>query len=267
MSAGIGWTAEPTSKPATANQSNRLEFEVASIRKGVVRNRGWEFLGGTGAPRSGLFSANQYLIAYIEFAYTIRDVGLRQETLRTLPKWASSGYWDINARANGTPTREEMRLMVRSLLEDRFKLKAHYESKRLPVSALVLAKPGKLGPRLQLHPQDAPCTEGGAAAFFDKPGNVSYAVPCATMDEFAGKVSPLAGGGVGIVVNRTGLNGVYDIRLGYAVTSSSGIRPRNSVGGPTFEEALEKQLGLKLVRAVESVRILVVDHVEPPTPN
>ena len=70
----------------------------------------------------------------------------------------STDRYDIQARATGNPTKDQYRLMMQALLADRFKLAIHYETKQIPVFALVLDKPGKLGPQLQPHPSDAPCS-------------------------------------------------------------------------------------------------------------
>ena len=72
-----------------------------------------------------------------------------------LPKWATVGRYDIQARAGGNPTREQMQLMMQSLLADRFKLAVHTETNEGPIYALVLATPGKLGPYLK--PDTEPC--------------------------------------------------------------------------------------------------------------
>ena len=69
------------------------------------------------------------------------------------PDWVDSQCFSIEAHAEGNPPREQMVLMLQSLLADRFKLVAHWETQQLPVYALVMVKPGKTGP--QLVPQAA----------------------------------------------------------------------------------------------------------------
>jgi len=248
--------------PAAAQPAHpaKLEFEVASIRKGEERSRGTVFLMGTAQPKSSLFSANAYIESYIRFAFGITDTGLSSETGKTLPTWAHKGQWDINARSERTPTRDELRRMVRSLLEERFKLRTHYETRRLAVTELVLAKPGQPGPDLKPHPQGAPCTEAGGAVRFDKSGNSTYKADCTTLDDFAGIMGGLASGRYNIVVNRTGLTGPHDLRLRYIVEGTAAT-------GQPFEEALLKQLGLKLRPGTASLQVLVVDHIEPPAAN
>jgi hypothetical protein len=65
----------------------------------------------------------------------------------------------IDAKADGNPTKDQMRLMMQSLLADRFKLRAHFETKQVPVLALTLVKPGKLGPKLLPHSEGPPCPD------------------------------------------------------------------------------------------------------------
>lgn len=76
---------------------------------------------------------------------------------------ATTDRFDIQARAEGNPGKDQMRLMMRSLLADRFKLAIHHETRQVPAFAIVLVKPGKTGPQLQLHPNDAPCPTTSSA--------------------------------------------------------------------------------------------------------
>jgi uncharacterized protein (TIGR03435 family) len=70
--------------------------------------------------------------------------------------WTTEDRFDIEARAQGNPKKADYRLMMQSLLADRFQLKVHYETRVVPLYVLVLAKPGKFGPRLRLHQADDP---------------------------------------------------------------------------------------------------------------
>ena len=68
-----------------------------------------------------------------------------------LPKWVITDRYSIDARAAGNPTKDQMRLMVQSLLADRFQLAAHFATQEVPVFALTVVKDGKLGPKLIAH--------------------------------------------------------------------------------------------------------------------
>jgi len=94
----------------------------------------------------GLFSATGFpLIIYISFAYKM--IGNQEQyLLRQLPDWAKVERFDIQARASGDPGKDQMRLMMRALLADRFQLRIRFERREVPVLAFTLAKAGKTGP-------------------------------------------------------------------------------------------------------------------------
>ena len=137
-----------------------VSFDVASVKPNKS-NQSSSInvpLLGDAPPNGGLFSAtNIPRVSYIYFAFKLTGNQF-QILLPQLPQWVIADHFDIQARAEGDPTKDQMRLMVQSLLEDRFKLTSHYETRQRPVFALVLDKPGKLGPQLQAHPNDASCS-------------------------------------------------------------------------------------------------------------
>jgi uncharacterized protein (TIGR03435 family) len=130
----------------------QLAFEVASIKPNksdAPPHSNFPLNAGSMyTANGGLFSATNFpLVTYIFFAYNI--VGNQAHFLAPqLPGWVMSERFDIQARAAGDPTKDQMRLMVRTLLADRFKLAVHTEMREAHVFAFVLAKPGKTGPQL-----------------------------------------------------------------------------------------------------------------------
>jgi uncharacterized protein (TIGR03435 family) len=94
-----------------------------------------------------------------------------------LPKWTSTEYFDIQARAVGSPTKDQLRLMMQSLLAERFRLAIHNETRQLPVFALVLVKSGKTGPHLQAHAADDSCPTVFPPEAAWLGGNRSWRVP------------------------------------------------------------------------------------------
>ena len=210
-----------------------------------------------------LFSAtNQPLIAYLRFAYQ-----LGQSDLLGLPDWAYSDGFDIEARAAGNPTKNQMRLMMRALLADRFQVRTHTEQRAQKTFSLVRAKQRKPAP--QLVP-DASCAAPPALGLPE--------IPCGKLGPLASQ-KPMLGrlGGRGVtlaqiagilknpytgidrtVVNRTRLTGTFDFLIEWQLGPDA---------SPTFPEALQQQLGLKLVSATAPVDVLVVDHVEKPSGN
>ncbi len=147
-------------------------FDVASVKGNKSGNpaANSNFPLGPGAVYSangGHFTATNFsLVSYIFFAYRI--VGDQaQAVLTQLPGWVTTDRFDILANTDGDPakdTKDQMRLMMRSLLAERFKMVSHYETRQVPILAAVLVKPGKTGPQLQPHPADAACSTAVATA-------------------------------------------------------------------------------------------------------
>jgi uncharacterized protein (TIGR03435 family) len=197
--------------------------------------------------------------------------------------------FDIEAKSEiPNPTKDQMRLMMQSLLAERFKLVLHTETRQLPVLALVLAKPGKLGPQLRPHPAgDDTCSnvvasldhqsepETPAAAVPTVCGGlVSVGVPSAPSHvRIGGRKVALALlaahlGEMGQfdrpIVDRTGLTGTFDFALEWGPDPVSGAAaPEDHEDRQTnLQEALQDQLGLKLERQKAPLDVLLIDHVD-----
>jgi uncharacterized protein (TIGR03435 family) len=199
---------------------------------------------------------------------------------------------DVEARAPGPAMKDQMRLMVQSLLEDRFKLKVRWEMRQAPVFNLVLEKPGVLGPQLEQHPASDDCAnavvpeKASNTASSSQPLN-SLPIPCGWIahlppgaqgaHRFGGRNVTLAMLGTSMpaqtgmaavprpVVDATGLKGGYDFWMEWTPEDTSEVN--NGESGGTFRDALKNQLGLKLQPANGPVEVLVIDHVEEPTAN
>ena len=278
----------------------KMDFDVASIRPGDQSKLTPPTIDmsieDTPIPPGGNFKADFPLTIYIEFAYKILLTREQQQALvAKLPEWVGSRRLVIEAKAPTTdPTKDQMRLMMQSLLADRFKLAVHFETKDSPVLAVVLAKPGQLGPRLRPHELGLAC----AAKWTAPPDRTSPSVPpggfLPSCDVFQadsganhtilfgarnvslqsiaanlGIIPPVAQFGCP-VVDQTGLEGKYDFSLNWlpdrSGSVSSAAEPIDEQG-PSFDEALKDQLGLKLKPARASIQTLVIDHVEQPSPN
>jgi uncharacterized protein (TIGR03435 family) len=124
-SAALGQTQAPPLRP---------QFEVASIKP----NFGMERKVSIGATSPGTFKAeNVWLRFLIQMAWNVKDFQVSGG-----PGWAGSDRFDIVARTDGRAGFEQMRPMLQTLLEDRFRLVFHRESKELPVYALVAGRGG-----------------------------------------------------------------------------------------------------------------------------
>jgi bla regulator protein blaR1 len=270
----------------------KMSFEVASIRPskpGTFTPPSFPLSPDDSyTPTAGLFRADFPLMVYIEFAYKLwltREQ--RASIVAHLPKWVATDNFEIHARASGNPTKDQMRLMMQSLLADRFKLAIHFETQQVPVLALVLVKPGLMGPKLRPHADGPPCDavvptsanrldvfphECSVYGLFMQPTHMFLAGSRnTTMELIAASLTSLPGGVDRPVVDQTGLSGKYDFRIEWTPDSngpaSSGADAQPDSQGTTFLEALKEQLGLKLKSTRAPLDVLVVDHVETPSEN
>jgi bla regulator protein BlaR1 len=266
----------------------KMAFEVASVKpsKGAFTPPVFPLDSGDAyTPTGGRFKADFPVWVYIQFAYKISPTDdQRIFMLAHLPKWVASDRFSIEARAEGNPTKDQMRLMMQSLLADRFQLAVHFETHDTPVLGLALIKPGKTGPNLRLHADGPPCDTpiAGAAQIFPprcdvfamilKPGGTRMlGSRNITIDQVAGSLS--TPGRLGRpVVDQTGLTGRFDFTIEWVPEPNgppppSGAAAPADPSGPSFQEALHDQLGLKLEAARAPVRTLVIDKVERPSEN
>jgi len=278
-------------------QSQKTEFDVASVKQNKSDSpSNSNFPLGPGAvyaPNGGLFSATGFpLMTYIAFAYKLMGNDF-QSLLAQLPSWATTDRYDIQARVEGNPGKDDMRLMMRSLLAERFKLTMHTEPREVPAFALLLLKPDKLGPQLQRHSSDEPCpTEappagapppnqalanglpGLCGGIFGMPASVPGRQRGAARNVSMGLISSTLTGAGNLgrpVVDRTGLTGTFDFSLEWTPELSGplpqGVDAAPDPSGPSFVDALREQLGLKLESTKSQVDVFIVDHVERPSEN
>ena len=168
----------------------------------------------------------------------------------------------------------ETRLMQQSLLAERFKLKAHIETREMPIFELVLAKGGS---KMKEVP---PSTTGGTSMGPTGQMNQLKGV-AATIDAVIAMLmidSEIDGR---TVIDKTGLTGSYDIKLKWVPARLAGLAtpgalvlpanygpaPSPDTEGPSLNTALQEQLGLKLVPTKGPVEVLVIDNIELPTEN
>ena len=261
----------------------KMEFEVASIKQNATAPSRSTVnsnipLGPQDmfAPTGGLLSATNWpLTQYMVFAYKLTPNQVR-DLEPQLPKWASTDRFDIQARSSGNPTKDQFRLMMQALLADRFKLAIHFETREVPVFALVPAKPGKTGPRLQPHSDQIPCSTASPCGRFDSlpnpPGQYKIGARNVPLAMLASTVSiPEITGVNRPVLDKTGLTGTYDFVIEFTPQFTGPLPPganfQPDPTGPTFLEALKEQLGLKLESQTGPVDVIVVDHVDHPSEN
>jgi uncharacterized protein (TIGR03435 family) len=297
--------APATQRPPTpqwqTDAGGKMAFDVASVKQnksgpppsGEMPSTSFPLNpGDVYSPTGGLFrGTNLPLVAVIAFAYKL-DV---TDFLRSqLPKWATVYRVDIAARAAGNPTKDQMRLMMQSLLADRFKMAIHFETREVPVFGLVLDKPGKTGPQLRPHSDDLSCSTayspvplsevppsailaGGFPATCgsivimppSEAGRIHIGARNVSMGFFAKALPTMPNGLDRPVLDRSGLEGTVDLTFEWMPERSGppGSNVPHDETGTTFLEALKEQLGLKLESQTGPADVLVVDHLEQPSEN
>jgi uncharacterized protein (TIGR03435 family) len=261
----------------------RPKFEVASVKPSQESR----FM--TVRPLPGRLTANAPVRLLMQNAYEVQAFQILDG-----PAWINSEYYDIDAKTDGNVSRAQTFLMLQSLLEDRFGLKIHRETRDLPVYSLVAAKGGsklpswKEGSCVESAPDGllqsasgrvpppgggppalAPC--GGLRVMLDVSGAKMLGGKIA-MAEFARTLSMTLGR---TVIDKTGLTGLYDVKLDFVPDEATAALPPPppdaatalDARNPSILTALQEQLGLRLESTKDPVEVLVVDHVARPATN
>jgi uncharacterized protein (TIGR03435 family) len=191
---------------------------------------------------------NQTLKRLVERAYGVLPFQVAG------PAWMESVRVDIVAKYPPDTQQADRSLMLRALLEDRFKLAAHRESKDLPGYALTVAKGGfKLKPA---EPGSSDTSRNGARI-------LTLTAKKTSMDYLAGMIAESLGEPV---VDKTGVQGVYDFELRWNADDQNATGLDADV--PSLFTALQETLGLRLQSQKVPGEIVVIDHVERvPTEN
>ena len=265
------------------------KFEVASVRQNTADD---------GKVMIGIQPGGRFTAVNVPLWDLIRQAYAVQRTqLVGAPDWAETARYDIVAKAEGdiqgTPPGGPpglLNFMIQDLLEDRFKLRAHRETRELPIYALTLARSdGKLGAGLRVSTVDCAAMRGRGRG--GRVGPPPGPPPPGERPQCGMRVAPnqvMAGGASlaqltqmlsqftqRIVIDRTGLEGHFDIDLTFTPERlpqgmpPPGAPPLPSIdpNGPSLFTAVQEQLGLKLETERAPVEVLVIDHVERPTPD
>jgi uncharacterized protein (TIGR03435 family) len=184
------------------------------------------------------------------------------------PSWLESDRFDLIAKAPPDSSPEALRLMLQSLLADRFKLVVHNEDKSLSAYVLTSLRvdPAKRNP--QMKESDGAAGSGCQGQPTDSPVvNQSYFCHNMTMEAFAESLRNLARGYIGsnLIQDKTGLKGAWDFNIKW---SGRNVLAAGSSGAISLFDAVEKQLGLKLELKNIPIPVIVVDSVNrQPTEN
>ena len=241
----------------------RPEFEVASVR--INKDNGPSDMRGPRRSGDAVVMHNTQIYSVIFYAYHLtanyQIVGYKDPS-------EDSRWVDIEARASANATEDQIRLMLQSLLEDRFKLKVHHETRDMPGYELTIAKgKAKLTPARQ---GDMTVTIEGrtltarAGACGTSGWNEGNHIVChaAGMEAITSQLRSLL---QSPVTDRTGLTGNYDLNLLYLPDNRK--LEADAPPAPLLPDALQENLGLKLEKVKGSVDVLVIDHLERPSEN
>src|SRR5262249_49654410 len=251
---------------ASAQNAARPEFEVASVRVSNPENLATSYMPTLDVrPGGTLRISNRRLDEIIMVAYGVAGTQISG------PRWLTElttdptqvNRFEITAKVPENATKDQVPLMLQKLLEDRFKLKVHRESRPAQVYSLEVSRNGH---KLSTSLGDIGRAPGCARAIGGGQ-NYSAAADCynITMAQLAQQLPALAPAYFreGPVVDRTGLTGSYDARLEWRMLAEI----EAGVPGPTIFAAIKK-LGLDLEKKRENAERLIVDHCEPlPTEN
>jgi uncharacterized protein (TIGR03435 family) len=229
----------------------------------------------------GRFTAtNNTLRALILNAYGIFTA---PDLLSGGPSWIDSERYDVDAKAEAsaipanapnTVLWEKTRLMLRTLLAERFKLSIRRETKEMPVYELVVAKNG---PKLKKADRDCDASATACHGFSGGPRQLSGTA--VDMYDLALTLSGFSGRPV---LDKTGVQGVFDIKLQWnpfadrtqpaqdvqRSPQAEAREPSLDPGSlPSLFTALEQQVGLRLELRKGPVETYVIDHAERPTEN
>ncbi|HTW66022.1 MAG TPA: TIGR03435 family protein [Bryobacteraceae bacterium] len=282
---------QPTDNPPDAAQElppRELQFEVASVRMSRPGEDGaFRVTPGGGLEAHGITMRVLFATAWdVDWTHV-------EQRIVGLPKWADSARFDIAAKAStatnsppvlgpGMPD-DDVRLMLRSLLIDRFGIKSHYENRLVDAYTLVSRSPKlkKADPNNR-----AGCREAPTIAHDPRDINprLSQLIQCqnTSMAQFAELLQGVAPDYFAYnVEDATGISGAWDFTLSFTptwmlraatpqiglspVASGSAVEPTGTISLP---EAINKELGLKLEMQKRKVQVLVIDHInEKPADN
>jgi uncharacterized protein (TIGR03435 family) len=246
-----GWLASQT----------KSSFDVAAIKLGNARDAR---SSGVHIQPGGLFKCeNATLKQLVSFAYDLKNYEILSG-----PAWIDSAIFTIEARvSNLTPSdgnyQTQMKSRIQSLLEDRFHLSTHFETRQQPAYEFIIAKNGP-----KMRPAATSTKDSGLTA---RPGHLI--AKNVALSQLARSLSLQLGREV---LDKTEMSGRYDFELVYAPEARDGIfgellppeaTAAADASAPSIFTALQEQLGLRLESASAPLPLLIIDSAEKPNEN
>jgi uncharacterized protein (TIGR03435 family) len=276
LALGMFGVAQDRTETAQSSVSSLPKFDVASIKPHKDDPSGNMMVGMRFTP-DGVTISGMPLDVLLREAF-----GVSEDRVQNAPAWAKSERFDIEAKVDaadvaalGKLKMEDRGAMLRPLLEDRFGLKYHHETKELQVYTLVVAKGG---PKLtESKPLTGDARNGPQQMIRMSGEGMSMEGKDGTMDNLAHVIGMQLGA---TVVDKTGLTGHYDYTLKWVPDQGMPMMWKGPEGGPepgrgastsptgpSLVAALQEQLGLKLETKKEPVDVIVIDQINQPSPN
>jgi|SRR6185312_1252531 len=250
-------------------QAPRPRFDVVSIKRTPEDTGPGADFSATSGGR--LHVRNNEVANLIGNAY-----GFRGPRLIGVPNW--SERFDMEARAEGSPTKEQIMLMLQTVLEERFRLRTHHETRDLPGFNMVVVKGG-----IKVKPwQDGTCASSDPFNTPPPPSDGAPRLPHCGNDHIRPSGPKMLWTGVKIdlgevagalttilhreIIDKTAFKGNFDLQLEWATDPAIGDAAGEDTG-PSLFTLLEDKLGVKLEQTKIATEVLVVDHVERPDAN
>jgi uncharacterized protein (TIGR03435 family) len=249
-------------------------FEVASIKE---NNSASDNASVRALPGGRVSASNNSLRNIIRNAYNVQHYQIIGG-----PEWITTVRWDINAKAPDDAPPQQLLVMLRALLADRFKLVVREEVREMPVYALILARTdGRLGTQLRASAMDCAALFAAAKAKGETPAPTTNGRPTCgtrttrgnmmttgvTMADLARNLAPFT---ARPVLDKTGLTGAFDVELAWTPEQGP-LGPEGtaaaappSTDGVALYTALQEQLGLKLDAQRGPVNVLVIESAQRP---
>jgi len=253
--------------PGFSAQQSKTSFEVASVKRRVGPVEGVTTFPFSSSPRPGgiLDLRNTTVARLIMYAYDVLD-----SQVEGGPEWVRNDRFDVSGRAGGEVPVATLRLMVQSLLADRFKLTVHEVQREMPVYALVLARADRsLGASLKQTQNECPTDVKRPPPPVASPSAV-WSSGCGPIDSFMLSARAQMNAPV---VDKTGLTGNFEWSLywdgqgRFFGEPGDAKIPTRDPNLPLYPGALQEQLGLKLEQSRGLLKVVVIDSVQPPTEN